>query len=447
MAELPETLDMDDDPHPADARAVAPTPGLVWVFSGARPLAVPIALRDGSLELGRADHPNLAADPDPRISRRHARVRHDGQHFTITDLGSRNGTVVDGEPLASGATRRLSRVLRLGCSLLVPLPDIGPLQRLGVRVEHGRVAGPALQQALQQVAAAAQSATLHINGESGAGKEELARAFHAAGPTAGGPFEALNCAAIPEGIAERLLFGAKRGAYSGADADAIGHIQAASGGTLFLDEISELSLPVQAKLLRVLETGEVVPLGAVRPSRVQLRFCSATHRNLRAQVAAGELREDLYFRLATPQVKVSPLRTRPEEIPWLLREVLGRAGVDCTPHHSLVEACLLRQWPGNFRELIHEAHSAAQVARAAGTSVVEAHHLSPDAGSAFSPAAPASPPPARAAAFTPPSITRLTGVLQQCEGNVSAAARELGVHRTQLQRWLARLGLDARTFQ
>jgi transcriptional regulator of acetoin/glycerol metabolism len=449
MPDIGQTQDQSEAPL-AESRA-APAPGLVLVFAGGRPVAVPIALVDGEVELGR-DHAAFAAQPDGRMSRRQARIRFDGRRFMVTDLGSRNGTSADGVPLRAEVPAEAARVIRVGDSLLVPVRDIGPIERVGVRVAGGRVEGPALREALQAAAQAARlGSTLHITGESGAGKEGLARTFHACGPAANGPFQAVNCATIPEGVAERLLFGTKRGAFSGADADADGYVQAAHGGTLFLDEVAELGLPVQAKLLRVLETGEVLPLGAARPRKIELRFCSATHRDLRAQVASGKLREDLYFRIATPRVTAPPLRARAEEIPWLLQAEAERTAPGLSLHVSLVETCLLRTWPGNVRELVAEARSAAQAAHAAGGARVEAKHLSETAGSAF--AQPTPEPAPKGGLESPPSPSplpptraRIAGALKRSEGNVSATARELGVHRTQLRRWMDRYGLDQRDY-
>jgi DNA-binding NtrC family response regulator len=412
---------------------------------------VPIPFRLGNVEIGR-DHDAFATLPDPRLSRRHLAVRFDERRFNATELGSRNGTFVDGEPLRPEAPRDVTRVVRAGDSLLVVSRDIGPCERLGVHRMDGRVEGPALQEALQAVSRAAQHGTmLHITGESGAGKEGLARAFHASGPGSTGAFVAVNCATIPEGVAERLLFGAKKGAYSGADTDADGYIQAAHGGTLFLDEVAELSLAVQAKLLRVLETGEVLPLGAAKPRKVDVRFCSATHRDLRVQVAAGKLREDLYYRIAMPRVSAPPLRDRAEEIPWLLSAEIMKVSPDLTIHVSLVETCLLRPWPGNVRELLAEARNAAQTALSMASKRVEARHLSSTAGSAFVASigekdrqSTSPDEPVRSPNMLAPSRARIDTVLEQCQGNISAAARELGVHRTQLKRWMERYGIDAR---
>jgi len=446
-----ETQDQSGNELGARVSAEPDVPGLLLVFAGGRPVCERIDLARGAVEIGR-DLPVLAGHPDARISRRHARVALEDGHFVVTDYGSRNGTSVDGAPLAPSAPTPAGRVIRAGDSLFVPVPDLGVFARLGVRVEAGRVEGPALQVALGAAASAAKlGSTLHITGESGAGKEGIARAFHAGGGR--GPFQAVNCATIPESVAERLLFGAKRGAFSGADADADGYLQSAHGGTLFLDEVAELGLPVQAKLLRALETGEVLSLGAVRARTIDLRFCSATHRDLRAQVAAGKLREDLYFRIASPRVRVPPLRDRPEEIPWLLRGEIDKIAPGLALHASLVEACLLRPWPGNVRELCAEARSAAQVALAAGAPRVEGKHLGETAGIAF-PARREEAAEERAAepgtrargAAAVPSRAKIVGLLKRLEGNVSAAARELGVHRTQLRRWMGRHALDARAF-
>jgi len=445
-----ETVDQTDRLGPGQVARAPAVPGLVLVFAAGKPAAVPIPLSGGELELGR-DHPAFAAHPDPRLSRRHVAIRFDGQ-FVAADLGSRNGTSVDGEPLPPGAARAVTRALRAGDSLIIPVPDLGAFERLGVQLAGERVEGPALQEVLRTAARAAQlGATLHIGGESGAGKEGVARAFHAAGPAPGGPLVAVNCATIPDNLAERLLFGARRGAYSGADADADGYAQAAHGGTLFLDEVAELGPAVQAKLLRLLETSEIVPLGASRPRKIDLRFCSATHRDLRAQVAAGKLREDLYFRIAVPRVIVPPLRERREEIPWLVHGEVARTAGELSVHASFVEACLLRAWPGNVRELLAETRAAVQSAALAGAPRLEAPHLSASAGAAFAradaaPAPAADPPPAPTRAAPPPTRAQLASVLRRSEGNISAAARELGVHRTQLRRWLARHDLDPRAF-
>jgi transcriptional regulator with PAS, ATPase and Fis domain len=305
--------------------------------------------------------------------------------------------------------------------------------------------GPSMQRAWKAVLRAARTArVLHVTGESGTGKELAARAFHDAGPSHGGPFVAVNSASLVENLAERLLFGARKGAYSGA-VDAKGFVQSAHGGTLFLDELAELDLGVQAKLLRVLETGEVVPLGTTAPERVDIRLCSATHADLRARVTEGKMRADLFFRLGTPRTTLPPLRERPEEIPWLVAHALhqGEATAERdpparppSPHVSLVEACLLRHWSGNVRELLAEVRHAAELAADEGAPVL-ARHLDPAAGRPLeAQPAPASAPPS--APLPPrPSDEAIAEALRASGGNVSRASRALRMHRTQLYRWIA----------
>ncbi|NTX57682.1 sigma 54-interacting transcriptional regulator [Myxococcus sp. CA051A] len=442
------TLRPSGDGRGMEVSDAARVPGLVRLFGGGAALAVALRLPLEGLELGRG--PQLGDVQDPRMSRRHAQVRFDGKHFWAVDLGSQNGTWVDGEPLAPGAPREVRAVLRMGDSLFVPSVDVRPLEEHGVGLVDGFVRGPGGQRLLAEVIRAAELGfSLHIHGESGSGKEGMARAFHQHGPRREGPFVAVNCAAIPEGIAERLLFGVRRGAYSGAEADAQGYLQAADGGTLFLDEVVELDLAVQAKLLRALETREVLPLGASRPKTVDLHLCSASNKDLRALVARGGLREDLYFRMGRPEVVVPPLRQRPEELPLLLQREAERVAPGLGLHVSLVEQCLLRPWPGNIRELLVELRSAVQAALLQGATRVEARHLSPSAGTAFGPGSVtvrAGPEPradaTERAQGDVQERARIEEALRQQGGNVSATARALGLHRTQLRRLLRRHGLD-----
>ena len=423
----------------ADAR-----PGLVLVFAGQRATARAISLAT-PLELGRGAKGNDGNDKldDGRISRRHTRIAFEHGRFVATDLGSQNGTFVDGVQLAPNVPTPVQRVLKLGDSLLVPCGDIAPFERLGVRLVDGFVRGPAMQLLLEDIARSAQiGSVLHIRGESGTGKEGAAAAFHRSGPRAGGPLVAVNCAAIPQQIAERLLFGAKRGTYSGADQDASGYLVDADGGTLFLDEIAELDAQVQAKLLRVLESREVVALGTSKPRRIDLGFCSATNKDLRALVAAGALRDDLFFRIGTPAITLPPLRNRPEEIAALVDAELARLSL--TAHASLVEECLLRPWPGNIRELLAELRAAAQAAHP--ETRVLGRDLAATAGKLFS-TTPAPPSAEHVRKRMPQTVddewrARIETALRANDNKVAAAARDLGLHRTQLRRLIERHGID-----
>lgn len=360
-------------------------PGLLLIFSGDRPYLLPVALREGRTELGRDELMNLRIE-DERVSRRHVAVEREGTELRVRDLGSTNGVFLDGKrlpaqavvPVAPGRTA----VLRIGRTLFLLVEDLSVYQSaLDVpMVQDGIVAGPLLRSVHKQVAALAASGQgLFLRGESGSGKEITARVYHQASPRRHGPLVAVNCATIPKDLAERLLFGAVRGAYSGAVADAQGYLQAARGGTLFLDEVAELDLAVQAKLLRVLEMREVVPLGATRPLPIDLGLCTATLRNLREAVAEGSFRGDLYYRIGRPEVRVPPLRERLEELPYLLYQTVLAAG-RIAPSPMLVETCLVRPWPGNVRELCIEARAAATLAVAEGSDVVLPRHLDEQAG-------------------------------------------------------------------
>src|SRR5438874_5734117 len=204
--------------------------------------------------------------------------------------------------------------------------------------------------------AAAVKATVLISGESGTGKEMVARALHEAGPRKGGPFLALNCGAIPENLIESTLFGHERGAFTGADQKTRGYCQASNGGTLLLDEIGELPLGMQSKLLRVLEDGQITPVGTTAPQKVDVRIVAATNRELEAEAREGKFRQDLYFRINVVRIALPPLRERREDLPLLTRffldEICRQNGFE--PREidpSLLEAFSHYDWPGNVREL------------------------------------------------------------------------------------------------
>ena len=195
-----------------------------------------------------------------------------------------------------------------------------------------------------------------ITGESGTGKELIARAIHFGGRRAQGPFVAVNCAAVPRELAESSFFGHQKGAFTGAQERHRGYFAQADGGTLFLDEVGDLPLALQAKLLRILETGQVVPLGATQEQQVEVRVLAATNQELTTLIARDGFREDLYFRLAAFMVAVPPLRERREDIPLLVEHFLRRLAVEMgreSPGLSDEALALLEEhdFPGNVREL------------------------------------------------------------------------------------------------
>jgi MoxR-like ATPase len=421
----------------------APVPGLVLIFADRRPNARVFRLKGAALELGRLELA-VSENLDPLISRAHVRFAFDGTEWQVTDLESRNGTFVRGSRLAGQTSLATGSIVRVGGALLLLASDVLPFEHYGVGIDDGTVGGPALRQALEAIALTQKvglMSSLMIAGESGTGKEIAAKSFHAASGKPKAPFVAVNCATIPKDLAERLLFGSRRGAFSGAT-DTPGQVQAAHGGTLFLDEVAELPADVQSKLLRMLETREVLRLGSTSYEPVDVRVCAASWRNLREEVGAGRFREDLYFRIGQPEIRLPPLRERREEIPWHVQHVLD----DCSRDRALsasaafVEACSLRNWPGNVRELRAEVRRAAAAALAQGSDSLTVDDLSATAGE---PIMREEAPPS-AAHFPDDEVA---AALTAESGNVVGAARRLGIHRNKVRRWLERHALDADAFK
>jgi two-component system NtrC family response regulator len=216
---------------------------------------------------------------------------------------------------------------------------------------------PALEQVRRLVARVAGStAAVLIRGETGTGKELVARSIHEQSGRAAGPLVAVNCGALPEHLVESELFGHRKGAFTGAEEHRAGLFEVADGGTLFLDEIGELPRPLQARLLRALESGEIRRVGDNQPIMVDVRVVCATHRSLEQMVAAGEFREDLLFRINTFEIEVPPLRLRTEDIPRLVRHLVQRSRPQTPPDAMVATGAVLdllrgHHWPGNVREL------------------------------------------------------------------------------------------------
>jgi DNA-binding NtrC family response regulator len=447
------TTDSDDEGS-AEKVASTTSPGVVVITSAGQPASATIAITRAAsgVVIGRGA-PHGLLEEDVQVSRSHLRVSLQDDLFHIQDLDSRNGTFLDGTRLEGAATRSLDAngLLRIGRSLLWLVPDVKPFIGHQQPTAAGPVLGGLSRRALEAITIADKVGdTLLILGESGAGKELCARTFHEVhfGTDGRAPIVAVNCAAIPEGLAERLLFGARRGAFSGAT-DANGYIVEAHGGTLFLDEIAELDPLVQAKLLRVLETREVMALGATTSRKVQLRICAATHRELRTAVNEGRFRADLYYRIGRPEVRMPALRERLDEIPWFLQRALAVVDPQLTAAIGTLEMCALRRWPGNVRELLLEAKHAAHAALAEGAQVVRPDHFARSAGLALT--EPSSGPVNTFSSKPPPDAQRSASVLDDVAiaaalaehaGNVSRAAQALGLHRNQLRRWIAKRGED-----
>ncbi|HVK77399.1 MAG TPA: sigma 54-interacting transcriptional regulator [Kofleriaceae bacterium] len=328
----------------------------------------------GAAEVRVGSHPsNQLVLADPRVSRFHLRLAGDERGVRAIDLGSANGTTIaglrvrdvyigDGTVIEVGDSALEIRALGGAGEEALPADEVfGEL--VGRSVGMRRVFGVARR-------AAGAASTVLILGETGTGKDLLARAIHGASPRAAGPFVVFDCGAVAPTLVEAALFGHVRGAFTGADVDRPGVFEQAHGGTLFLDEIGELPLALQPKLLRALETGQVQRLGAAQPVAVDVRIIAATHRDLRAEVDAERFRADLYYRLAVIAIEVPPLRDRPDDVPILAahfaRTVLGRTGGDLgwlRPHLEDAFGQLRGQpWPGNVRELRNAVERAIALA-------------------------------------------------------------------------------------
>lgn len=274
--------------------------------------------------------------------------------------------------------------------------------------------------------AAASSATILVTGPSGAGKEVLARYLHDRSPRANGPFLAVNCAALPESMLEALLFGHERGAYTGAQNSAPGLFRAANGGTLFLDELGELPLLLQAKLLRVVEQREVLPLGATAPVSIDVRLVAATNRDLAAEIEAGRFRADLYWRLSVFPLALKPLVARPLDILPLAAAFLRRHPAGVALSETRLRALVGHNWPGNVRELSNLIERAGILA---GDGPILDEHL----GFAAPVAAPAGLQPKMRAH----EADALSLALAETGGRRREAARRLGISERALRYKLA----------
>lgn len=314
---------------------------------------------------------------------------------------------------------------------------------------HGvRTASPVMKRLLRDaLRVAPRRSTVLIRGESGSGKEHIARLLHNASPRASKPFLAVNCAALTGDVIESILFGHVRGAFTGAHAEHLGYFRAADGGTLFLDEIGELPLPVQAKLLRVLEAREVLPVGAVSPVPVDVRIVAATHRSLREQVAAGAFRADLMYRLRVVPLFLPPLRERPEDIAPLAQLFIEQLNARETRQVlGLLPATRARleafAWPGNVRELLNAIEYAHVLGDGPwltpGELPAELGAIAPP-GENLAPATLSPTTLPSADSETKRADRELLAALERHAGHKGRAAQSLGISRATLWRRLKRL--------
>ena len=410
---------------------------LVWLFPKTDGPSLSLAA------LGRAEA-IIGRDPEcaavlsgSDVSRQHAVIRSEGPHRVLVDLKSRNGTWVNGRRIQS-LVLAPSDVVRVGGWVGLVTRESGPFGSLAPRLFGGQ----RMRDTLLPIEHAAKSdLPIILEGETGTGKELVARAIHAwSGRT--GAFVAVNCAALPEALAEGELFGYRRGAFTGAEQANLGFFRAAQQGTLLLDEVCDLPLSVQAKLLRVLEEREVQPLGEPRPTKLDVRVLAAGQGSLSRAVERGEFRADLLARLDGLTAKLPPLRERRAEIPYLFTRLLVEGSGSRPPdvEARLVERLCLYDWPFNVRELsllvkrllvLHGAEGQLKLKH-----LPERLRREPTAQAAPSAAPEPEPELPAHVDLEAPDLARLVEALRSSGGNVAQAAQILGISRQKAYRMM-----------
>jgi len=470
MAKMPIPAETEDD-------AVAPVgrslrrdqPCLLLIMESARPLARGARWSlDGVDEIvvGRGERRQAVRErrasgvtlrvsvPDTKMSAVHARIVETHGKWVVEDANSRNGTFVRGERIArvgleDGATLELGRTAFRVASLhaAAPIADIdyesAETEATGLATLRPEIAER--HAALVRIARAA--VPVLLQGETGTGKELLARAVHAVSRRRG-RFVAVNCGAIAAGLVEAQLFGHVRGAFTGAVRDDDGLIRAADGGTLLLDEIGDLPLPAQAALLRVLQESEVVPVGSARAVKVDLRIVAATHRPLRAEVSRGAFRDDLLARLSGFTMNLTPLRARTDDLGIivgdLLRVLAPQTASTVTFGPRVARALLAHDFPHNVRELSQVLATALALSEG-GT--IELEHFPPPIAARAVERASLEPSTSERDEKDERLRAAVVAALREHRGNLAAVARAMGKAPMQVHRWLKRFGIDPDTFR
>jgi transcriptional regulator with AAA-type ATPase domain len=387
--------------------------------------------------------------PDRAMSSQHARLIHLHGTWIVEDADSKNGTRVNGAEVRRAALRD-GDLIEVGASFLLyreidPVPGAPDLTAGELRPPGTGLAtfSGELARGYSALSAVAPSRVpVVILGDSGSGKEVAARALHEMSERRGS-FVPVNCGALPASLVEAQLFGWRKGSFTGAVDDGPGHVRSADGGTLFLDEIAELPPAAQATLLRVLQEGEVVPVGTSKPVPVDVRVVAATHQDLPGRVDNGEFRRDLWARLAGFTFELPAVAERREDLGILIAALAQRlrAAADASATPAAARMLLRYAWPLNVRELAMTLEAALALARGGA---IDAPHL--PATLRAEPAA----PPAAAPELTAVEVKLrddLVATLAAHDGNVAAVARAMGKGRMQIHRWLRRFALDLEQFR
>ncbi len=404
--------------------------------------------RDSQRSFARHGRNAKLSIPDHEISRKHLVVRRQPAGWEVADLGSKNGMLVNGKEVRTTALTD-GDLIEVGGTLLMFREDGGKpegdidrdLASEATTPVAFRTVNTDFEHRLYQLNRIAGSGvSVLIRGETGTGKELVARAIHDASGRSG-DFVPINCGALPRNLIESELFGFTRGAFSGAQREHDGLVRRAHGGTLFLDEIAELPEESQVALLRVLQESEVLPIGASKAVKVDIRVVAATHQDIPARIASGSFREDLYARLAGFELVLPALHDRGEDLGTLIAAILPRvttAPERITLHRSAARALCRYAWPLNIRELEQALRAAVALTE---TGEIHLDHL---------PEAIRARPALKLAAMPPEDRARrdrLIELLREHQGNVSAVSRVMGTGRAQIRRWCTYLQIEWSQFR
>ncbi|MBZ0231142.1 MAG: sigma 54-interacting transcriptional regulator [Deltaproteobacteria bacterium] len=396
----------------------------------------------GDVAIGRDAACEVVIDHE-KISRRHAVLRI-GDRWALEDLGSRNGTQIRGAAVTAGSPVELApgEPFQIGPFTAVVLARAVSTVRAALGASHVTIEDPTLASPGPLVLSLAQSmVNILVVGETGVGKEVLSSSIHRLSGRSGA-LVCINCAALSPQLLESELFGHERGAFTGAAQTKPGLLEAAAGGTVLFDEIGEMPLELQAKLLRAIETREVLRVGAVRPVTLDVRVLAATNRDLLGCVAEGTFRRDLFYRLAGITLNIPPLRERVQQLePLAARFARAATGRDAALSAAALTRLRSHSWPGNVRELKNVVERAALLA--AGGAIQPEHILIDQPQESIAPARtiPAIPSALAAArddstaGLTPEQVAdrqRIVAALEACNGNQTRAAQQLGISRATL---------------